>query len=142
MTKATEIQLTEYPEGLPTEGTFKFVESDVPAPKDSGITVRNHYMSVDPYMRGRMRNVKSYVPPFQIGQAMTGGAVGEVSASAHPDYQIGDHIISMRGWRTAFTASVEAMKPEGLRKIDTSLIPIQAFLGVAAMPGLTAYAGL
>lgn len=142
MTKSTDIQLAEYPEGLPTERTFKFVESDVPAPKDGEITVRNHYMSVDPYMRGRMRNVKSYVPPFQIGEAMTGGAVGEVTESAHPDYEVGDHVLSMRGWRTAFTAPVEQMIPEGLRKIDTSIIPIQAYLGVAGMPGLTAYAGL
>jgi len=142
MTNATEIQLTEYPEGLPTKDTFKFVEYDVSVPKDGEITVRNHYMSVDPYMRGRMRDVKSYVPPFQIGQVMTGGAVGEVTASAHPDYKVGDHVMSMRGWRTAFTASVDAMIPEGLRKIDTSLIPIQAYLGVAGMPGLTAYAGL
>lgn len=142
MTKAAEIQLTEYPEGLPTEATFKHVERDLPAPKDGEITVRNHYMSVDPYMRGRMRNVKSYVPPFQLGEAMTGGAVGEVTASAHPDYKVGDHVMSMRGWRTAFTAPVAEMTPEGLRKIDTAQIPIQAYLGVAGMPGLTAYAGL
>jgi NADPH-dependent curcumin reductase CurA len=140
--KATEIHLTEYPQGLPTQDSFKVVETDVPSPKDGEITVGNSYMSVDPYMRGRMRDVKSYVPPFQLGEVMTGGAVGEVTASAHPDYKIGDHVTSMRGWRTAFTASVAEMIPEGLRKIDISMIPIQAYLGVAGMPGLTAYAGL
>ncbi len=140
--KAQEIHLTEYPQGLPTQDSFKVVETDVPAPKDGEITVVNSYMSVDPYMRGRMRDVKSYVPPFQLGEVMTGGAVGEVTASAHPDYKIGDHVTSMRGWRTAFTASVAEMIPEGLRKIDISMIPIQAYLGVAGMPRLTAYAGL
>ena len=142
MTKTTEIQLAEYPEGLPTAATFNFEQRDLAAPQDGEITVRNHYMSVDPYMRGRMKNIKSYVPPFQLGEAMTGGAVGEVTASAHPDYKVGDHVMSMRGWRTAFTASVAQMEPEGLRKIDTAQIPIQAYLGVAGMPGLTAYAGL
>ncbi|MEP3892239.1 MAG: NADP-dependent oxidoreductase [Hellea sp.] len=142
MTKATEIQLAEYPDGLPTNSTFKYEERELLVPKEGEITVRNHYMSVDPYMRGRMKNIKSYVPPFQIDEAMTGGAVGEVTASAHPDYAVGDHIMSMRGWRTAFTAPVAQMEPEGLRKIDTSQIPIQAYLGVAGMPGLTAYAGL
>jgi len=141
-TTAREVHLTEYPEGLPTNDTFKFVETDIPAPKDGEITVVNSYMSVDPYMRGRMRDVKSYIPPFQIGEAMTGGAVGEVTASAHPDYKTGDHVMSMRGWRTAFTAPVAALTAEGMRKIDTAMIPAQAYLGVAGMPGLTAYAGL
>jgi len=140
--KALEVHLARIPVGMPTFDNFSMVETELAAPQDGEVQIKNHYMSVDPYMRGRMRNVKSYVPPFQIGEAMTGGAVGEVTASAHPDYKVGDHVMSMRGWRTAFTAPVEQMIPEGLRKIDTSLIPIQAYLGVAGMPGLTAYAGL
>ena len=140
--KSTEVHLAHYPKGLPAMDTFKFVKVDVPSPQDGEVTVINHFMSVDPYMRGRMTGVESYVPPFQVGEAMTGGAVGEVIESRHPDFKPGDMVLSMRGWREAFTASVEDMAAENFRTIDTSMIPASAYLGVAGMPGLTAYAGL
>lgn len=140
--KSTNVCLAEIPKGLPTQKTFAFETVDVPDPKDGEVTVKNLYMSVDPYMRGRMTGIKTYADPFKVGEVMGGGAVGEVVASEHPDFKTGDHVMSMRGWRTAYTASVDAMKPEGFRKIDTSMIPPQAYLGIAGMPGLTAYAGL
>jgi len=140
--KATEVHLVDYPDGMPTKDTFTFVETDIPAPKDGEVTVVNSYMSVDPYMRGRMTGIRSYADPYVAGEVMTGGAVGEVTASAHPDYKVGDQVLSMRGWRTAFTASVDEMVPEGFRKIDTAIIPPKYFLSIAGMPGMTAYAGL
>lgn len=142
MIKATEIHLKSIPVGMPDLDNFESVQVDVPVPKDGEVTVKNLYMSVDPYMRGRMTGIKSYADPYQIGEVMTGGAVGEIIASAHPGFKVGDHVLSMRGWRTAFTANADAMVAEGFRKIDTTLIPAQAYLGVAGMPGLTAYVGL
>lgn len=140
--KSTEVHLAHYPKGLPDMDTFTFVQVDVPEPKDGEVTVKNHFMSVDPYMRGRMTGIKSYADPYKTGEVMTGGAVGEIIASAHPDYSVGDMVLSLRGWREIFTASVADMIPETFRKIDTRLIPAQSHLGVAGMPGLTAYAGL
>jgi len=139
---ATEIHLAKIPVGLPTMDDFATVETQVSAPKDGEVQIKNLFMSVDPYMRGRMTGIKTYADPYQVGEVMTGGAVGEVVQSAHPDFAVGDHVLSMRGWRTGFTASVDAMRPEGFRKIDTTLIPASAYLGVAGMPGMTAYAGL
>jgi NADPH-dependent curcumin reductase CurA len=100
--------------------------------------VRNLFMSVDPYMRGRMTDRKSYVPPFQIGEVLQGGAVGKVVASNdNGQFQAGDYVLSMNGWREWYLSD-----GAGLTKIDPALAPIQAFLGVLGMPGLTAYAGL
>ena len=140
--KATEIHLTEYPQGLPTMQSFRFVETEIIPPKDGEVTIRNSYMSVDPYMRGRMTGIKTYADPYQLNAVMTAGAVGEITASAHPDYKVGDNVLSLRGWRTAFTGSVEEMIPEGFRKIDTSQIPARYYLSIAGMPGMTAYTGL
>lgn len=134
--------LASIPKGMPTPDNFKMVEVEVPAPKDGEVTVRNLWMSVDPYMRGRMTGVKTYADPYVVGEAMTGGAVGEIVESAHPDFKKGDHVLSMLGWREAFTAKVDDLVPTGFRKVDTNMIPAQAYLGVAGMPGLTAYAGL
>lgn len=142
MLTSKEVHLAQIPVGMPDMTTFKFVDAEVPAPQDGEVTVRNHFMSVDPYMRGRMTGVKSYADPYVVGEVMTGGAVGEVVASEHPDFKQGDMVLSLRGWREAFTASVEEMKLEGFRKIDTAMIPAQSYLGIAGMPGLTAYAGL
>jgi len=140
--KATEVHLTEFPAGMPTKQTFKFVEVDVPDPQNGEVTIVNDYMSVDPYMRGRMTGIRSYADPFELNAVMTGGAVGRVVKSAHPDYAEGDMVLSMNGWRTAFTDSVDAMIPNGFRKIDTAMIPAKSYLSVAGMPGMTAYAGL
>ena len=140
---AKQICLTEFPQGLPTAQTFNIASVDVPAPKDGEVRVRNLYMSVDPYMRGRMTGVRSYADPYELGKPMTGGAVGEIMDSAHQDFKAGDHVLTMRGWREGFTADVAQLrKTEMIVKVDTNMIPAPAYLGVAGMPGLTAYAGL
>lgn len=134
-----EWALASRPVGDPKPSDFEMKTVSVPAPSDGEIQVRNSWMSVDPYMRGRMRDVESYVPPFQIGETMQGGAVGRVTASAHPDYAEGDLVSSMAGWREAWTA-----RPEDVMamKLPETGLPESAFLGVAGMPGLTAYAGI
>jgi NADPH-dependent curcumin reductase CurA len=110
---------------------------DLPDPGPGEVQVRNLWMTVDPYMRGRMNDVKSYSPPFQLGKALDGGAVGEVTASNDPKFKAGDLVQSGLGWREGFTAPAA-----NLQKLDTRGLPPQAFLGAAGMPGLTAYAGL
>ena len=136
------ICMSSYPKGMPTADNFMMTKTDVAPAVDGEITVKNHWMSVDPYMRGRMSGIKTYIDPFQIGEPMEGGAVGEIIHSGHPDYKVGDWVMTMLGWREVFTAPVDALKNVMLQKIDPALIPPQAFLGVAGMPGLTAYAGL
>lgn len=132
-----QIHLKSRPVGMPDESNFELVNVDVPTPADGQVLVRNLWMSVDPYMRGRMIERKSYVPPFQIGQVLQGGAVGEVVESASADFKPGDHVLSMHGWREMFVC------PAGeLTQVDGSLAPLQAYLGVMGMPGMTAYAGL
>ncbi len=138
MTTSREVRLKSRPEGLPTAANFEVASVELPAPGPGEVQVRNHFISVDPYMRGRMYDRPSYVPPFQIGEALQGGAVGEVVASNDPAFAVGDAVQSMWGWREAFNAPANT-----LQKLDTSSgLPLQAFLGVAGMPGMTAYAGL
>ncbi len=132
--------LASRPVGEPKASDFGIHTEEVPEPGNGEIQVRNHWMSVDPYMRGRMYDRESYVPPFQIGEILQGGAVGEVTASGHPDYAVGDLVQSMAGWREGFTAAPEAVMAQKLPS-DTGL-PTSAFLGIAGMPGLTAYAGI
>ncbi|HFB54846.1 MAG TPA: NADP-dependent oxidoreductase, partial [Hellea balneolensis] len=134
--------LKSYPKGTPTAEDFMMTTTEVADAQDGEITVRNHYMSVDPYMRGRMSGIKTYIAPFELGQPMEGGAVGEIIQSGHPDYKVGDWVMTMLGWREVFTAPVEKLQAVMLQKIDPSIIPAQSFLGVGGMPGLTAYAGL
>ncbi|MAK65130.1 MAG: NADP-dependent oxidoreductase [Maricaulis sp.] len=135
--KSREIHLNEYLKGEPRPDNFSLVEVDVPAPQAGEVTVKNHYISVDPYMRGRMSGIRTYIGPFELGQVMDGGAVGEVVESKDDRFKPGDFVNSMHGWREAYTASAD-----GLTKIDTDLLPAQAYLGLAGMPGLTAYAGI
>ncbi len=134
--------LKQYPKGTPTSGDFQMTTTDVKLAASGEITVRNHWMSVDPYMRGRMTGIKTYIDPFALGQPMEGGAVGEIIQSGHPEFKKGDWVVTMLGWREVFTAPVDELKKMLLQKIDPGLIPPQAFLGLAGMPGLTAYAGL
>ncbi|MET0338648.1 MAG: NADP-dependent oxidoreductase, partial [Caulobacter sp.] len=137
MTTSREIRLKSRPVGMPAKENFELATVELPAPAAGEVQVRNHWMSVDPYMRGRMYDRPSYVPPFELGKALQGGALGEVIASNDPSLQVGDTVMSMFGWREAFNA------PAGsVQKIDANGLPLQAFLGVAGMPGLTAYAGL
>lgn len=137
MTTSREIRLKSRPVGEPTAANFELATVTLPDPGAGEVQVRNTWMTVDPYMRGRMNDVRSYVPPFQIGEALQGGAVGEVIASNDPSLKAGDLVQSFLGWREAFNA------PAGVvQKLETHGLPPQAFLGVAGMPGLTAYAGL
>jgi len=137
MTLSREIHLKSRPSGVPTADNFELVHVDLPEPAPGQVQVRNTWMTVDPYMRGRMNDVKSYAPPFQLGEAMQGGAVGVVMASNDPSLQAGDLVQSFFGWREAFNAPAGAVQ-----KLETHGLPPQAFLGFAGMPGLTAYVGL
>lgn len=136
-TTSREIHLKSRPHGVPTPAAFELVTVEVPEPADGEVLVRNEYMSVDPYMRGRMVDRKSYTPPFQLNEPLNGGAVGRVVKSRHADYQEGDAVLNGLGWREYFVSD-----GKGLLKIDTTLAPIQSYLGVMGMPGQTAYFGL
>lgn len=135
--KSREIRLKSRPTGLPTAANFELATVDVAEPAAGEVQVRNMWMSVDPYMRSRMNDTKSYVPSFVVGEAMTGGAVGRVIKSNDPSLKVGDIVSSFFGWREAFTCPAQ-----GLQKLDTTHIPPQAFLGVLGMPGMTAWVGL
>ena len=132
-----EIRLKARPVGEPKPSDFELATTDVRQPGDGEVLVRNIWMSVDPYMRGRMMDRESYVPPFQIGEALQGGAIGQVVASKSPKLAVGDYVQSMLGWREYALA-----KAEVFQKVDPALGPIEAYLGTLGMPGMTAYAGL
>jgi NADPH-dependent curcumin reductase CurA len=136
MTIGREIQLAARPDGWPTTDNFRLVEVELPEPVEGQVLVRNEVMSVDPYMRGRMNDVKSYVPPFQLDAALDGGAVGRVVESRSPDLAPGDLVLHGYGWRDYVVGEARRF-----RKVDPS-IPAGAYLGVLGMPGLTAYVGL
>ncbi len=133
MTQSREIRLKSRPTGMPEAANFEVVNVDLPPPGPGEVLVRNSWMSVDPYMRGRMYDRPSYVPPFQLGQALQGGAVGTVVQSNDERFKAGDLVDSMMGWREAFVAPASA-----LNKLPGG-VPPQAFLGVLGMPGMTAY---
>ena len=136
-TPTREIHLASRPTGWPTPDNFRVVSVTLEDPGPGQVVVRNSVMSVDPYMRGRMNDVKSYVPPFQLDEPLDGGAVGEVVASGDESLQVGDVVLHQRGWREhALLSAAE------VRKVDTSSVPASAYLGVLGMPGLTAYVGL
>lgn len=135
---AREIRLKSRPVGMPTPDNFELAQSD-PAPLAPGeVRVANRFMSVDPYMRGRMTDRPSYVPPFAIGEALQGGAVGDVIESRDPAFVVGDQAYSMLGWREEAHGPASAF--EKLPRIDG--VSPSAFLGALGMPGLTAWAGL
>lgn len=134
---AREIRLKSRPVGLPAAENFELATTPLPAPGAGEVLVRNLWMSVDPYMRGRMYDRPSYVPPFQIGEVLQGGAIGRVEQSNSPEFAPGDLVESMNGWREAFVSVGGA-----LQKLPAENVPPQAYLGVLGMPGLTAYSGL
>lgn len=134
--KNRDIRLRRRPSGLPQLEDFELHETPLPTPGPGQILVKNLWMSVDPYMRGRMSDRKSYAAPYQIGETLTGGAIGRVM-SGNDRFAAGDHVLSQAGWREWFVSD-----GADLRKIDPRLAPVQAHLGVLGMPGLTAYAGL
>jgi NADPH-dependent curcumin reductase CurA len=135
--KNHEIRLKSRPVGVPTPDNFEVAETPVPTPASGQILVRNSYISVDPYMRGRMIDRKSYAPPFKLGEALQGHAVGQVVASNGNDkLKVGDFVQSMNGWREWYVsggADVQKFEPA---------VAIQSYLGALGMPGMTAYAGL
>ncbi|MGF1736591.1 NADP-dependent oxidoreductase [Photobacterium satsumensis] len=132
-----QIHLASRPEGTPTADNFELVTLPHQELKAGDVLVKNTWMSVDPYMRGRMIDRKSYVPPFQIGEALEGGAIGEVTESNNPDFPVGCKVSSMLGWRTHFISN-----GEGLTRLPESPLPDQSFLGIMGMPGMTAWTGL
>ncbi|MEU4800909.1 NADP-dependent oxidoreductase [Actinosynnema sp. NPDC023587] len=134
---AQEIRLASRPQGVPTPENFELVAVPVEPPGEGQVLVRNLVMSVDPYMRGRMNDAKSYVAPFEVGKALEGGAVGEVVVSNAPGFAVGDKVLHGLGWREYATVAAEHVV-----KVDPERAPLGAYLGVLGMPGLTAYAGL
>ena len=132
-----EIRLASRPEGMPAESNFDLVEVPMPAPGAGEVLVRNSYLSVDPYMRNRMRDVKSYVPAFAVGEVLQGGAVGQVIASNDGPFDEGAWVLSLMGWREHYVSA-----GEGLFPVDPTMAPVSTALGVLGMPGLTAYVGL
>lgn len=136
-TSTRAIVLAARPQGWPTPDDFRLETVDLPPLADDQVLVRNTVMSVDPYMRGRMNDVKSYIPPFQLGEPLDGGAVGEVIASTAEHLPVGTMVVHGLGWRDHAIVRATSASP-----IDVSLAPASAYLGVLGMPGLTAYAGL
>ncbi len=132
-----QVRLAARPCGEPQEADFRLVEVPVPELGEDQILVRNHWISVDPYMRGRMNDAESYIPPYELDEPLDGGAVGEVLQSTSERFAAGDMVLHGLGWR-----DVAVVPGRGARKIDTDVAPAQAYLGVLGMPGLTAYVGL
>ena len=135
-----QILLDNRPLGEAVASNFKLVSQPTPALQDGQALVRHHFLSLDPYMRGRMNDTKSYTAPQPLGEVMLGGTVGEVLESRHPAFTVGDKVVGMGGWQEY--SVVNATEPGALRKVDTRHIPLQAYLGAVGMPGVTAWYGL
>ncbi len=131
------IVMVARPEGAPRDGDFRLEETAVPEPGAGELLCRTLYLSLDPYMRGRMSAAKSYAPRVELGELMAGGAVSEVLNSKADDFQPGDIVFAYSGWQDYWTAGAQ-----GLRKLDPGIAPISTALGVLGMPGMTAYTGL
>ena len=137
------VLLKSRPVGEPKPSDFEIAEAPMPKPGDGEILVRTIWLSLDPYMRGRMNDVKSYSAPVEIGGVMTAGTVGQVVESRHPGFHAGDFVLSYGGWQTHHVARVGSQPgPFGPLKLDPALAPISTALGVLGMPGMTAYVGL
>ena len=137
------VLLKSRPVGEPKPDDFEIVEAPTPQPADGEILCRTIWLSIDPYMRGRMNDVKSYSPPVQIGGHMVGGTVSEVVQSRHPAFQPGDIVLGYGGWQSYHVAKAGAAPgPFGPLKLDPRAAPISTALGVLGMPGMTAYVGL
>ena len=135
--QSQEIRLKKRPVGIPESDDFEIVQTQLPEATDGEIVVENVSLTVDPYMRGRMVDRKSYTPPFQIGETLTGGAIGRVTKSNSPDISVGEYVESHFGWREGFVAKASAVKTLGNLQA-----PASSYLGVLGMPGMTAYVGL
>jgi NADPH-dependent curcumin reductase CurA len=132
-----QIQLKSRPEGAPGLDNFELVERPVPEPGEGEVLMRTLYLSLDPYMRGRMSAAKSYAKPAAVGEPMVGGTVGEIVASRNPKFSAGDIVLGYGGWQEYALSSGTA-----LRKLDPAAAPVSTALGVLGMPGMTAYVGL
>src|SRR5262252_1265153 len=132
-----QILLKSRPEGAPGLDNFELVQRPVPEPRDGDVLMRTRWLSLDPYMRGRMSAAKSYAKPVEVGQTMVGGTVSEITASRHPTFAVGDIVLGYGGWQDYARSN-----GQGLRKLDPAAAPVTTALGVLGMPGMTAYAGL
>lgn len=136
-TQSTRIVLASRPEGLPTRENFRTEMADLPEVADGQVLLRTIYLSLDPYMRGRMSTARSYAAHVEIGDVMVGGTVGQVITSRHPDLAEGDHVLAGAGWQ-----SHAVVDGSTVRRLDPSTAPVSTALGVLGMPGFTAYSGL
>jgi hypothetical protein len=136
-TISREIRLASRPDGLPTAANFTLARTELEPLQDQAVLVRNLFMSVDPYMRGRMNEGESYVPPFELGKPLDGGAIGEVVESRALEFKPGDAVTSNLGWREYFVAA-----PGQLHAVSREIHPLSAYLGALGMTGMTAWAGL
>ena len=136
MSNTRQFKLAARPVGMPKESDFSLVEAPMPVPGDGQVLVKTAYLSVDPYMRGRITGVKSYADPVNIGDVMVGGAVGRVVDSKSPNFSAGDFVSGQWGWQEH-----AAVDPRSVRKLDPNVAPVSASLGVLGMPGMTAYFG-
>ncbi len=137
MEKNQKIVLASRPTAWVEEGNFRLEQADIPEPGPNQVLVRNRWLSLDPYMRWRMSDAKSYAKPVEIGEVMVGGGAGEVVKSNHPKFAVGDTVVGAMGWQTWAVADGGA-----LQKVDASAAPLSAYLGVLGMPGVTAWVGL
>ena len=135
-----QILLASRPQGEPTVDNFKLVEQPVPALAEGQVLVRNHFLSLDPYMRGRMNEGKSYAQPQPLNEVMIGGTVGEVVESKNSHFKVGDKVVGMGGWQQY--QLVDANQRGVLQKVDTTHVPLSAYLGAVGMPGVTGWYGL
>ncbi len=136
----TQILLDTRPTGAASVANFKLIQRETPALQNGQVLVRHHYLSLDPYMRGRMNAGKSYAAPQPLGEVMIGGTAGEVVQSEHPKFAVGDTVVGMGGWQ-AYSV-VDAAQPGALRKVATTHVPLSYYLGAVGMPGVTAWYGL
>ncbi len=132
-----QVRLAARPEGMPTSRTWAMGSTDIQEPADGEVLVETGFISVDPAMRGWIRDAKSYLPPVAIGEVMRAGGVGTVVASSHPDFEAGDQVVGHLG-----VQSHAVVKGDGLRKVSEKIAPLSTFLGALGMPGLTAYFGV
>jgi NADPH-dependent curcumin reductase CurA len=140
MPQNKQILLDNRPQGEATAGNFKLVTAETPPLEDGQVLVRHEFLSLDPYMRGRMSDARSYAAPQPLGQVMQGGTAGEVVESRSPKYRPGDKVVGMGGWQEY--SIVKADQPGALRKVDTTQVPLSHYLGAVGMPGVTAWYGL
>ena len=140
MPRNQQILLDNRPSGEAVASNFKLVSSETPPLQDGQVLVRHHYLSLDPYMRGRMNDSKSYTASQPVGAVFQGGTVGEVVESKHPKYAVGDKVVGFGGWQEY--SVVDGSAPGALKKVDTTHVPLSHYLGAVGMPGVTAWYGL